>query len=96
MQFISFNPQKGTKSELEIARTFGTIFSNINFRQELLEAHSEESFRDILGRCSHTLAEIHSRKDVKLAVTEDDGPVSLLLDFVFLPMSMVICRFLGS
>ncbi|PSN47888.1 Sodium bicarbonate transporter-like protein 11 [Blattella germanica] len=39
--------QKGTKNALETGRTFCTILSDIEFRQELLEANTEEQFRTL-------------------------------------------------
>ena len=71
--------QKETKSDLEVARTFGTLFSNVSIRRELLEADNEDSFREILSRAGHQMAELHSKKEIKLEVP-DEGPVSLFFN----------------
>uniref|UniRef100_A0A671WKK0 Solute carrier family 4 member 11 n=1 Tax=Sparus aurata TaxID=8175 RepID=A0A671WKK0_SPAAU len=39
---------KSTKTAIELARTFATMFSDISFRQKLLEAKSEEEFKQEL------------------------------------------------
>jgi len=63
--------EKGTKSELEISRTFGTIFSNLSYRQELLSAGTEEEFRTMLGQQAHALAEKHGRtREIKMEMED--------------------------
>ncbi|XP_064608647.1 solute carrier family 4 member 11-like [Liolophura sinensis] len=38
--------EKSTKTDLETARTFATIFSDIEFRQDLFDARTEEEFQN--------------------------------------------------
>lgn len=40
--------QKGTKNAVEMGRTFCTILADINFRQTLLEAHTEDEFKRLV------------------------------------------------
>ncbi|CAL4131631.1 unnamed protein product, partial [Meganyctiphanes norvegica] len=49
--------EKGTKNSLETGRTFSTIFADIDFRQTLLEATSEEEFKKLIIKQSQDLAE---------------------------------------
>ncbi|XP_078227380.1 solute carrier family 4 member 11 isoform X4 [Callithrix jacchus] len=39
---------KSTKTAMEVARTFATMFSDIAFRQKLLQTHTEEEFKEAL------------------------------------------------
>jgi hypothetical protein len=41
-------PQKSTKTAMEVARTFATMFSDITFRQKLLKTRTEEEFKEAL------------------------------------------------
>ncbi|GFO18295.1 sodium bicarbonate transporter-like protein 11 [Plakobranchus ocellatus] len=69
--------EKGTKSELEVARTFGTIFSDMQHRQELIAARTEDDFKDTFGRITHELASRHGKAETKveLAVGETSQKV---------------------
>lgn len=58
--------QKGTKNALETGRTFATIFADMEFRQRLLEVHSEEEFKIILLKHAQDLAEEQSNPDKRL------------------------------
>lgn len=40
--------QKSTKTAMEVARTFATMFSDITFRQKLLKTRTEEEFKEAL------------------------------------------------
>ncbi|XP_041099736.1 sodium bicarbonate transporter-like protein 11 isoform X2 [Polyodon spathula] len=46
---------KSTKTAIELARTFATMFSDITFRQKLLEAKTEEEFKEALVNHRHQL-----------------------------------------
>ncbi|XP_078534840.1 solute carrier family 4 member 11 [Lissotriton helveticus] len=46
---------KSTKTATEVGRTFATIFSDIAFRQKLLETKTEEEFKDALVHQRHLL-----------------------------------------
>lgn len=40
--------QKSTKTAMELGRTFATLFSDISFRQKLLETKTQEEFKEAL------------------------------------------------
>ncbi|UYV66702.1 SLC4A11 [Cordylochernes scorpioides] len=48
--------EKGTKNALETGRTFATIFADMEFRQRLLEVHSEAEFKSVLLKHAQDLA----------------------------------------
>lgn len=54
---LPLSPQKGTKNSLETGRTFATIFADMDFRQRLLEATTEEDFKRLIIKHSQELAE---------------------------------------
>jgi hypothetical protein len=39
-----------------MGRTFSTILADIDFRQKLIEAHSEEEFKQLILKQTHQLA----------------------------------------
>nr|XP_055228446.1 solute carrier family 4 member 11 isoform X13 [Gorilla gorilla gorilla] len=55
---------KSTKTAMEVARTFATMFSDIAFRQKLLETRTEEEFKEAL---------VHQRQ---LLTVVSHGPVA--------------------
>ncbi|XP_048204849.1 solute carrier family 4 member 11 isoform X4 [Perognathus longimembris pacificus] len=50
---------KSTKTAMEVARTFATMFSDITFRQKLLMTHTEEEFKEAL---------VHQRQQLTMAM----------------------------
>ena len=78
--------QKGTKNEYERARTFGTLFSDLEFRNSLLNTHTEEDFKELVAKHARALAAKHSAMNVK--VDEDAVVVSVVFSqlpaFLFL------------
>ncbi|XP_010350108.1 solute carrier family 4 member 11 isoform X5 [Saimiri boliviensis] len=56
---------KSTKTAMEVARTFATMFSDIAFRQKLLQTRTEEEFKEAL---------VHQRQ---LLTVMSHGPVAL-------------------
>nr|XP_020019459.1 sodium bicarbonate transporter-like protein 11 isoform X1 [Castor canadensis] len=46
---------KSTKTAMEVARTFATMFLDITFRQKLLKTHTEEEFKEALVHQRHLL-----------------------------------------
>lgn len=61
--------QKGTKSEIELGRTFSTILSDMEFRQQLLYAETEEEFREMLHTHARDLGEeqrLYRRRSLKI------------------------------
>uniref|UniRef100_A0A3B5RCA0 Solute carrier family 4 member 11 n=1 Tax=Xiphophorus maculatus TaxID=8083 RepID=A0A3B5RCA0_XIPMA len=46
---------KSTKTAMELGRTFGTLFSDISFRQKLLETKTQEEFKEALVFQRHQL-----------------------------------------
>ncbi|MEE6510157.1 hypothetical protein FKM82_029284 [Ascaphus truei] len=69
---------KSTKTASEVGRTFATMFSDIAFRQKLLETKTEEEFKEALVHQRHLLTmvnrhsavndghKVHSHKPLKL------------------------------
>lgn len=55
--------QKSTKTAIEFGRTFATMFSDISFRQKLLEAKSEEEFKQELVYQRQQLSVISEKPD---------------------------------
>lgn len=49
--------QKGTKNALETGRTFATLLADMDLRQRLLEARTEDEFKRILLKHTQELAE---------------------------------------
>lgn len=47
--------QKSTKTAMELGRTFATLFSDISFRQKLLETKTQEEFKEALVFQRHQL-----------------------------------------
>ncbi|KAM6923393.1 solute carrier family 4 member 11-like [Xenentodon cancila] len=60
---------KSTKTAIELGRTFATMFSNISFRQRLLETKSQEDFKQELVFQCHQLSVVHENPAV-----EDSDP----------------------
>lgn len=52
---LSSPPQKSTKTAMELGRTFATLFSDISFRQKLLETKTQEEFKEALVFQRHQL-----------------------------------------
>ncbi|XP_048388799.2 sodium bicarbonate transporter-like protein 11 isoform X2 [Stegostoma tigrinum] len=50
---------KSTKTAVEVGRTFATMFADMNFRQKLLEAKTQEEFKETLVLQRHLLTVIH-------------------------------------
>lgn len=64
--FIFFFPaQKSTKTATEVGRTFATMFSDITFRQKLLETKTEEEFKEALVHQRHLLTVANQRPSGK-------------------------------
>ncbi|KAJ6658577.1 hypothetical protein lerEdw1_019965 [Lerista edwardsae] len=53
--------QKSTKTATEVGRTFATMFSDITFRQKLLETKTEEEFKEALVNQRHLLTVVNQR-----------------------------------
>ncbi|KAK1175388.1 sodium bicarbonate transporter-like protein 11 isoform X1 [Acipenser oxyrinchus oxyrinchus] len=64
---------KSTKTAIELARTFATMFSDISFRQKLLEAKTEEEFKEALVNHRHQLT---TTLQEPASETEGTGPHS--------------------
>ncbi|NXE92759.1 S4A11 protein, partial [Menura novaehollandiae] len=52
---------KSTKTATEVGRTFATMFSDIAFRQKLLETKTEEEFKEALVHQRHLLTVVNQR-----------------------------------
>ena len=57
--------QKGTKNALETGRTFATLFADMDLRQRLLMARTEEDFKRLLWEHTKELAEEQSNTERK-------------------------------
>lgn len=55
---------KSTKTAMEVARTFATMFSDITFRQKLLETRTEEEFKEAL---------VHQRQLLTVTIPRANG-----------------------
>ncbi|CAI9732074.1 sodium bicarbonate transporter 11 isoform X2 [Octopus vulgaris] len=66
---ITPTKEKGTKSEFEIGRTFGTLFSCPDLRQELSQCSSAAQFNNVLRKYAEILAE-QNRKSQMYQETE--------------------------
>ena len=62
--------QKGTKNDLETGRTFATIFSDLDNRTQLLNCHTEEDFKRVLGENTKAMIERMSIVDLKEPAVE--------------------------
>jgi len=70
---------KGTKTAIELGRTFATLFSDMELRRNLLEATTDEEFKQHVNKAAHTVAEHQSKQDLKILdvgkdVEEEDKP----------------------
>ncbi|XP_064477562.1 solute carrier family 4 member 11-like isoform X2 [Ornithodoros turicata] len=66
--------EKGTKNALETGRTFATIFADMDFRQRLLEVHSEAEFKNVLLKHAQDLAAEQSNPAHQSPQPEIDFP----------------------
>ncbi|PAA94733.1 hypothetical protein BOX15_Mlig030243g1 [Macrostomum lignano] len=60
--------EKGTKSDIEIGRTFATILADADFRQRLMLAESEDEFKSMMQSHAQDLGEeqrIYRRKSLR-------------------------------
>lgn len=64
--------QKSTKTAIEFGRTFATMFSDISFRQKLLEAKSQEEFKQELVYQRQQLSIISEKPDTSEEVENSD------------------------
>ncbi|NXO24907.1 S4A11 protein, partial [Cisticola juncidis] len=56
---------KSTKTATEVGRTFATMFSDITFRQKLLETKTEEEFKEALVHQRHLLTVANQRHSAR-------------------------------
>ncbi|CAG7725194.1 unnamed protein product [Allacma fusca] len=66
--------EKGTKNALETGRTFSTIFSDMEFRQTLLEAHTEEEFKRLIIKQAQDLSQQQSHSENRIMDNHTPGP----------------------
>lgn len=64
--------QKGTKNALETGRTFATIFSDMDLRQSLLAAPTEEDFKKLIIDHSQQLTRDQQATNDKRALLNHD------------------------
>lgn len=65
--------EKGTKNEVETGRTFATIFSDLDFRLNLLAASNEEEFKSILEQHTKELADRQMALTNKVPMYDTDS-----------------------
>uniref|UniRef100_A0A8D0GI04 Solute carrier family 4 member 11 n=1 Tax=Sphenodon punctatus TaxID=8508 RepID=A0A8D0GI04_SPHPU len=71
---------KSTKTATEVGRTFATMFSDITFRQKLLETKTEEEFKEALVHQRHLLTVVNQRPP---ALSDERSPVCMAATFPF-------------
>ena len=71
--FFFFFFQKGTKTDLETGRTFATMFSDPDFRNQLLLCHTEEEFKIVLEEHTRAMVERMSHVDEKVPSFDSDN-----------------------
>ncbi|MBN3304546.1 S4A11 protein, partial [Amia calva] len=72
---------KSTKTAMELGRTFATIFSDITFRQRLLETKTQEEFKEALVQQRHRLT-INNQKPATVEEETDPHSHKPLVDFL--------------
>ncbi|XP_040411090.1 sodium bicarbonate transporter-like protein 11 isoform X3 [Cygnus olor] len=70
---------KSTKTATEVGRTFATMFSDITFRQKLLETKTEEEFKEALVHQRHLLTVVNQRPSAMNDGHKSHGPKPLKL-----------------
>uniref|UniRef100_A0A8C8BI53 Solute carrier family 4 member 11 n=1 Tax=Otus sunia TaxID=257818 RepID=A0A8C8BI53_9STRI len=70
---------KSTKTATEVGRTFATMFSDITFRQKLLETKTEEEFKEALVHQRHLLTVVNQRPSAMSDGHKSHGPKPLKL-----------------
>ncbi|XP_061850266.1 solute carrier family 4 member 11 isoform X2 [Colius striatus] len=70
---------KSTKTATEVGRTFATMFSDITFRQKLLETKTEEEFKEALVHQRHLLTVVNQRPSTMGDGHRSHGPKPLKL-----------------
>ncbi|KAM3832214.1 solute carrier family 4 member 11 [Vipera latastei] len=74
---------KSTKTATEVGRTFATMFSDITFRQKLLETKTEEEFKEALVHQRHLLMVVNQRPSAMSEEHKAHGPKPLKLHEFF-------------
>ncbi|XP_032806254.1 solute carrier family 4 member 11 isoform X1 [Petromyzon marinus] len=69
---------KSTKTATEVGRTFATIFVDIGFRQQLIEARSPEEFKHALLLRRHDLTAQHEEGDSRIPTPVLERPKATL------------------
>ncbi|NXF87989.1 S4A11 protein, partial [Eubucco bourcierii] len=87
---------KSTKTATEVGRTFATMFSDITFRQKLLETKTEEEFKEALVHQRHLLTVVNQRPSGMSDGHKSHGPkpLKVRLDSA-LPSSLQLHEFLN-
>jgi len=69
--------EKATKNALETGRTFATLLADVDLRQRLLEARTEDDFKSVLLKHSQELAEEHSLPSVRIDSATSTHPAGV-------------------
>ncbi|XP_030306501.1 LOW QUALITY PROTEIN: sodium bicarbonate transporter-like protein 11 [Calypte anna] len=70
---------KSTKTATEVGRTFATMFSDITFRQKLLETKTDDEFKDALVHQRQLLTAVNQRPSGMSDGHKSNGPKPLKL-----------------
>lgn len=57
---------KGTKTAIELGRTFATLFSDMSLRRTLLECQTDNEFKQHMNKAAHAVAEHQSKAELKI------------------------------
>lgn len=82
--------QKSTKTAIEFGRTFATMFSDISFRQRLLETKTQEEFKQELLSHRQKLSTVQEKPVVE--EEEDTDPRRGKALQVWQPIPLLFCR----
>lgn len=82
--------QKSTKTAIEFGRTFATMFSDISFRQRLLETKTQEEFKQELLSHRQKLSTVQEKPVVE--EEEDSDPRRGKALQVWQPVPLLFCR----
>ena len=58
---------KGTKTSLELGRTFATLLADMSLRHSLTECHNEKDFRRHMMAAANNVADPNGNENVKMA-----------------------------
>lgn len=72
---------KGTKTALETARTFATLFSDMSLRHSLLESQVDLEFKAYIRKAAHDISTRQEKAEIDMSKEEADNEPSFLQPF---------------